>query len=65
LRPAVAIFTQSGRLISYSEKETLVRSVATALLDELPPAGEDPDTTELLKSRKRVLARIAAGEAGE
>jgi hypothetical protein len=64
-RPAVALFTETGRLVASSESEPLVRSVASLLLEDLPPAGDDPDAKEILKSRKKVLVRIAGGVTAE
>jgi hypothetical protein len=63
-RPVIALVTSEGRLVSFSNNPDLVREVAEAMLEDLPPE-EDTDSPEIADARRRVLVQIAAGGAGE
>jgi hypothetical protein len=56
--PFVAIFTDAGKLVAFSQDRPLVRLVLSRLGDVLPPAKDDVE--KVLRSARRKALRLLA-----
>jgi hypothetical protein len=59
LRTFVAIVSGSGQLVCHSDNRELLREVARAMEEDLPPPVADDPSSEVVEGRRRALLKIA------